>query len=46
MLDAAMFADLTKTVMDNITAILPVGLTIMGAMLGVSMIPKVIRQFF
>lgn len=45
MLTAELLAPIAEAVTSNITTILPVGLTIMGAMVGVSMIPRLIYKF-
>lgn len=43
---AEMLTGLTAAVTDNLTVVLPVGLTLMGVMLAVSVIPKIIYRFF
>lgn len=45
MVTAELLKPITETVTGNITTILPIGLTIMGAMLGITMVPKIIRKF-
>lgn len=45
MLTADLLAPLVAGVTDNIALILPVGMTIMAAVIGVSMIPKIIYKF-
>ena len=42
---AEMLGPIVETVTANITAILPIGLTIMGAMVGVGLIPRLIYKF-
>lgn len=39
------YAALATAVTDAIADILPVGITILGAMIGVSMVPKIIYKF-
>jgi hypothetical protein len=43
---ADMLAPLATAVTGNLATIVPVGLTIMAAIIGVSLIPKVIHKFF
>lgn len=45
MLTAELLAPIVTGVTGNITTILPAGLTIMAAMVGVSMIPRIIYKF-
>lgn len=45
MITAEMLAPITTAVTSNITTLLPVGLTIMGAMVGVSLIPRIVYKF-
>lgn len=45
MITAELLEPITTAVTTNITTILPIGLTIMGSMVGVSMIPKLIYKF-
>lgn len=44
-LDASMFTALTTSITSNLDVLLPVGLTIMGIMIGVSLIPRIIYKF-
>lgn len=44
-MDGLDYTQLATAVTDAIADILPVGLTIMGAMIGVSMIPRLIYKF-
>lgn len=44
-LTADMFTDLTSTIVSNLGVLLPVGLTIMGIMVCVSLIPRIIYKF-
>lgn len=46
MLDAAMLKPLTETFAANVTTLVPIGITIMGTMLGVTIIPRIIYKFF
>jgi hypothetical protein len=41
-----MLADITKTITGNLDTLLPVGITIMAVLMGVSLIPKIIYRFF
>lgn len=43
---AAMLEPLTTGITSNITVLLPVGITIMGIMIGVSLIPRIVYKFF
>ena len=45
MLTAELLEPIASAVTSNITTVLPVGLTIMAAMVGVSMIPRIIYKF-
>ena len=45
-LTSAMFTGLTDTITANLGVLLPVGLTIMGIMIAVSLIPRIIYKFF
>lgn len=45
-LTADMFTGLTNTITANLGILLPVGLTIMGIMIAVSLIPRIIYKFF
>ena len=44
-LTSDMFTDLTSTITTNLGVLLPVGLTIMGIMIAVSLIPRIIYKF-
>ena len=44
-LTADMFTGLTSTIVTNLGVLLPVGLTIMGIMVAVSLIPRIIYKF-
>lgn len=44
-LTAEMFKGLTETIVNNLGVLLPVGLTIMGIMVAVSLIPRIIYKF-
>ena len=43
---AEMLAPITTAVTSNLSTLLPVGIGIMGVMLGVSLIPRIIYKFF
>lgn len=45
-LTSAMFSDLISTITSNLGVLLPIGLTIMGIMIAVSLIPRIIYKFF
>ena len=45
-LTANMFDALTSTITTNLGVLLPIGLTIMGIMIAVSLIPRIIYKFF
>lgn len=42
---AAQLAPITDAITDNLAVLLPVGLTIMGIMVGVSLIPRIVYKF-
>lgn len=44
-LTAQMFAGLTDTIKTNLGVLIPVGLTIMGIMVAVSLIPRIVYKF-
>lgn len=44
-LTSDMFTGLTSTITTNLGVLLPVGLTIMGIMVAVSLIPRIIYKF-
>lgn len=43
---SAMLAPITDTISSNLTVLLPVGIGILGIMIGVSLIPKIVYKFF
>lgn len=45
MIDAAMLAPITEALSSNLDVLLPVGITIMGIMVGVSLIPRIVYKF-
>lgn len=44
-LTSAMFTGLIDTITSNLGVLLPVGLTIMGIMVAVSLIPRIVYKF-
>lgn len=44
-LTASMFTGLTETITSNLDVLIPVGLTIMGIMIAVSLIPRIVYKF-
>lgn len=44
-LTSGMFSGLTSTITSNLGVLLPVGLTIMGIMIAVSLVPRIIYKF-
>lgn len=44
-LNAAMFSGLTDAITTNAGVLLPVGVTIMGIMVGIGLIPRIIYKF-
>lgn len=42
---AEMLAPVTTTLNENLGVLLPVGITIMGVMIGVSLIPRIVYKF-
>ena len=44
-LEADMFTGLTETITSNLDVLLPVGLTIMGIMIEVYLIPRIVYKF-
>lgn len=40
-----MLAPITAGLSSNLTVLLPVGITIMGVMIGVSLIPRIVYKF-
>lgn len=45
-LTSGMFDGLVSTITTNLDVLLPIGLTIMGIMVAVSLIPRIIYKFF
>lgn len=45
MLTSAMLTPITTALSDNLGVLLPVGITIMGIMIGVSLIPRIVYKF-
>lgn len=45
MITAEMLAPITTTITSNLGILLPVGITIMGIMIGVSLIPRIVYKF-
>lgn len=45
MIDAGMLAPITSTLTSNLEVLLPVGIGIMGIMIGVSLIPRIVYKF-
>ena len=43
---AEQMTPITTTLTDNLGVLLPVGITIMGVMIGVALIPRIIYKFF
>ena len=41
-----MFAPLVETITTNVSVLLPIGLTIMGIFVAISLIPKIFYRFF
>ena len=44
-LDAAMLSPITTAISSNLDVLLPVGISIMGIMIGVSLIPRIVYKF-
>ena len=44
-LESSQFTGLTDTITSNLDVLIPVGLTIMGIMIAVSLIPRIIYKF-
>lgn len=42
---AEMLAPITTTLSENLGVLLPVGISIMGVMIGVSLIPRIVYKF-
>jgi len=45
-LTSTMFDPLTSAITSNLGVLLPVGITILAIMIGVSLIPRIIYKFF
>lgn len=45
MITAEMLAPITTTITSNLTILLPIGIGIMGIMIGVSLIPRIVYKF-
>ena len=45
MIDSSMLAPITSTLTSNLEVLLPVGIGIMGIMIGVSLIPRIVYKF-
>lgn len=45
MIDAGMLAPITESLTSNLEVLLPVGIGIMGVMIGVSLIPRIVYKF-
>lgn len=45
MIDASMVAPITEAITSNLEVLLPVGIGIMGIMVGVSLIPRIVYKF-
>ena len=45
MITAEMLAPITTALTSNLTVLLPVGIGIMGVMIGVSLIPRIVYKF-
>lgn len=45
-LTADMFAPLLETITTNVAVLLPIGLTVMGIFVAISLIPKIFYRFF
>lgn len=45
MITAAMLAPITTTLSSNLDVLLPVGIGIMGTMIGVGLIPRIVYKF-
>lgn len=43
---AAMLQPITDSITSNLGTLLPVGITIMAVMIGVSLIPRIVYKFF
>lgn len=45
-LTSNMFQPLVETITSNLGVLLPIGLTIMGIMIAISLIPRIVYKFF
>ena len=45
MITAEMLEPITTTITNNLNVLLPVGIAIMGIMIGVSLIPRIVYKF-
>lgn len=45
MITAEMLTPITTALTNNLAVLLPVGITIMGTMIGVSLIPRIVYKF-
>lgn len=45
MITAEMLEPITTTISSNLNVLLPVGIAIMGIMIGVSLIPRIVYKF-
>ena len=45
MITADMLAPITEAISNNITVLIPVGIGVMGTMIGVSLIPRIVYKF-
>lgn len=45
MISADMLEPITTSITSNLTTLVPIGITILGAMIGVSLIPRIVYKF-
>lgn len=45
MVTAEMLAPITQTLQSNLDVLVPIGITIMGTMIGVGLIPRIVYKF-
>lgn len=45
-IDSSVVSNITSVFTQNLSVVLPVGITILGIMLGVSVIPRIVYKFF
>lgn len=45
MISAEMLEPITTAITSNLTTLVPIGITILGAMIGVSLIPRIVYKF-